>query len=89
MTLGIPQNSELTFRFPKDFSSRNFTVCYSRFAADATIIELGMSKQKCTYTSGDAVVVSNDGTKFSVQFTNYKLMWNTNRTLIIDGTTPF
>ena len=86
MAIGIISlTSDLRFRYPKSMTSSSFSAGYSNFVKDATSIKIGVSGQKCTYVSGSATVVSNDGSEFKVRFSNFKLKWNTSREIIFDG----
>ena len=84
MAIGITL-SDINFKYPKSFTFSNFTNGYSNFVKDATSISLGLSGHRCTYVSGSATVVSNDGSEFKVRFSNFKLKWNTSREIIFDG----
>ena len=83
MAIGILSLSDIHFKYPKSFTFSNFTNGYSNFVKDATSISLG--GRRCTYVSGSATVVSNDGSEFKVRFSNFKLKWNTSREIIFDG----
>lgn len=66
-----------------------FSVGYANFEKDATKATIGMSKPKCTYVSGTAKVTKNDGSSFTVNFTNFKYTWNDSREIIFHGTLNF
>ena len=77
----------MRFQYPSSTTFSSFTSGYSSFAEDAEKITIGISSpQKCTHSAGSAKVVSNDGKKMKVQFSNYTFTWKTSREIILDGT---
>lgn len=77
----------LRFQYPSSTTFSSFTSGYSSFAEDVEQVTIGItSPQKCTHSAGLAKVVSNDGKKMKVQFSNYTFTWNQSREIILDGT---
>ena len=77
----------LRFQYPSSTTFSSFTSGYSSFAEDSEKVTIGItSPQECTHSAGLAKVVSNDGKKMKVQFSNYTFTWKTSREIILDGT---
>ena len=86
-----PMANELhiNFSYPTN-AATFFTVGYSDFENDATRIALyGTPSKTCTYVSGSARVIKNDGKNLTIIFNNFSLTWNTSRTIAFDGTLNF
>ena len=78
---------DFRFKFPSGTTFSSFSTGYSSFEDDAEKITIGVaSSRPCTYVSGSATVISNDGKNMKVRFNNYKFTWNTSREIIFDGT---
>ena len=78
---------DFRFEFPYGTEFSSFTTGYNSFEEDAEEIEIyGGTARTCTYVSGSATVLSNDGTNMKVRFKNYKFLWNEDREIIFDGT---
>ncbi len=73
------------FRFPSGITFSSFTPGYSSFENDAERITIGITSIDCTYVSGSATVMSNDGKNMKLKFNNYKFKWNKSREIIFDG----
>jgi len=76
---------DFRFKFPSGTIFSSFTTGYNSFHYDADKITIGVTSQKCTYASGSATVISNDGKNMKVRFSNYTFTWNTSREIIFDG----
>lgn len=85
LAIGTYSLSDINFKYPKSFTYSNFTSGYSNFVRDATSISFGISGNRCTYVSGSAIVLSNDGSEIKIRFSNFKLKWGTSREIIFDG----
>lgn len=70
--------------FPSEITFSSFTVGYDSFEDDAVKFNLGL--RSCTYASGSATVIANDGKNMRIRFNNYKFTWNTSHEIIFDGT---
>ena len=77
---------DFRFKFPSGTTFSSFTTGYNSFEDDAVKITIGVTSRPCTYVSGSATVISNDGKNMKVRFNNYKFTWNTSREIIFDGT---
>lgn len=77
---------DFRFKFPSGTTFSGFTTGYNSFEDDADKITIGVSSRPCTYVSGSATVLSNDGKNMKVRFNNYKFTWNASREIIFDGT---
>ena len=73
--------------FPSAITFSSFTVGYDSFEDDAEKFNLGLTTiRSCTYASGSATVIANDGKNMRIRFNNYKFTWNTSHEIIFDGT---
>ena len=78
---------DFRFKFPSGTTFSSFNSGYNSFDNDAEEITIGItSPRPCTYASGSATVISNDGKNMKVRFSNYTFTWNTSREIIFDGT---
>lgn len=76
---------DFRFKFPSGTTFSSFTTGYNSFEDDAEKITIGISSIRCSYASGSATVISNDGKNMKVRFSNYTFTWNTSREIIFDG----
>lgn len=90
ISIGVPSLvSEFRIYYPKNTNpSSFFKVGYDTFEDDATEICLsGGSRHNCSYVSGSATVIKNDGKNMIVKFSNYTFTWNKGgREIMFDGT---
>lgn len=78
---------DFRIKFPSGTDFSSLKKGYSSFHTDAEKVSIGISTPRpCTYASGSAKVISNDGKTMKVSFSGYTFTWNTSRKIIFDGT---